>query len=76
MIKNYLAQKGQVGITLNAGWGEASTEADSEAASLFMDFELGFWAKPIFIDGNYPPKMIEGKFRLHKYSMIAQFIQY
>ena len=37
----------------------------NSAAKLFMDFELGFWAKPIFVDGKYPSEMLAAiSFRL------------
>ena len=52
-------QNGQIGITLNTDWSEPETEADRDAADMFMDMELGFWAKPIFVDGQYPEHVVD-----------------
>jgi len=49
-------QKGNCGITLNSGWYEPKQSDDEheKAARLDIDFQLGFWAHPIFVNGNYP----------------------
>ena len=47
----------QVGITLNVNWGEprdASNDDDLIASDNFMQFQLGWYAHPIFVDGKYP----------------------
>ena len=51
------SQGGQVGITLNVNWGEPEDETNPEhleASQRFMDFFLGWYANPIFVDGKYP----------------------
>ena len=51
------SQGGKVGITLNVNWGEPEDETSPEhleASQRFMDFFLGWYANPIFVDGKYP----------------------
>jgi beta-glucosidase/6-phospho-beta-glucosidase/beta-galactosidase len=51
-------QKGKIGITLNSDWGEPvhnSTEA-VQAVKRFMEFNLGWFAEPIY-KGDYPSVM-------------------
>ncbi|XP_052133189.1 myrosinase 1-like, partial [Frankliniella occidentalis] len=56
-------QKGRVGITLNSEWYEpknATGEEDRLAAERAQQFELGWFAHPIFSEtGDYPPAMKE-----------------
>lgn len=49
-------QNGRCGITLNCDWYEPKTDsmADIDAAQQKLDFQLGFWADPIFKTGDYP----------------------
>ena len=50
-------QKGMVSLSVFAGWAEPadpSSVSDQEAVKRAMAFHLDFFAKPIFIDGNYP----------------------
>ncbi|XP_012861043.1 cytosolic beta-glucosidase [Echinops telfairi] len=50
-------QKGMVSIALFAGWlepADPNSLADQEATQRAMAFHLDFFAKPIFIDGDYP----------------------
>merc|ERR1740129_1827762 len=50
---------GQIGITLNADWIEPrkAGDADDEAAAQrFRDFQLGWFADPIYF-GDYPASM-------------------
>ncbi|XP_045690499.1 cytosolic beta-glucosidase-like [Phyllostomus hastatus] len=50
-------QKGTVSLALFAGWVEpadANSVSDQEAAERALAFHLDFFAKPIFVDGNYP----------------------
>ena len=59
------AQKGQIGITLNCDWYEPKSDSDEDqiAAQQQMDFQLGFWADPIYKTGDYPEfikELIEG----------------
>ena len=39
------SQKGQIGITLNSDWSEPENSEHESGANMYMDFELGFWAK-------------------------------
>ncbi|XP_076452948.1 lactase/phlorizin hydrolase-like [Babylonia areolata] len=52
-------QKGQVGITLNLGWSINATSSpeDLEAQDRNLQFELGWFAHPIFVNGDYPDVM-------------------
>lgn len=50
-------QKGMVSLALFCGWVEPadpSSVSDQEAAKRALAFHLDFFAKPIFIDGDYP----------------------
>mmetsp|Transcript_80184 Transcript_80184/g.144784 ORF Transcript_80184/g.144784 Transcript_80184/m.144784 type:complete len:672 (-) Transcript_80184:29-2044(-) len=54
-------QGGQIGIVLNVSFREASNSADDlelRAAQRLLDFELGWFADPIF-KGDYPARMRE-----------------
>jgi len=56
------AQGGKIGITLNINWMEPrdpSDEADVEAGNTLMNFQLGWYAHAIFVDGQYPAVMRE-----------------
>jgi len=56
------AQGGKIGITLNINWMEPrdpSDEADVEASNTLMNFQLGWYAHAIFVDGQYPAVMRE-----------------
>ncbi|XP_013394024.1 lactase-phlorizin hydrolase-like [Lingula anatina] len=53
-------QKGKIGITLNAGWSEPkdpSSLSDQEASQRDMQFQLGWFANAIFVNGDYPDVM-------------------
>ena len=53
-------QNGQIGITLNFDWAQPRDPLDSgdmEASNTFMNFQLGWYAHAIFIDGKYPEVM-------------------
>lgn len=55
-------QNGQVSITLNSDWCEPkdpSQAEDVKAASFYIESTLGWFAHPIYIDGDYPPIMKE-----------------
>lgn len=56
------SQGGRIGITLNSNWFEPADENDEEsvkASDTAMQFELGWFAHPIFSEhGNYPPEMM------------------
>ena len=55
-------QGGQVGITLNIFWAEPEDPNDPlhvEASDTFIQFELGWFAHPIFVNGTYPDVMRE-----------------
>ncbi|KAH1027671.1 hypothetical protein HUJ05_001136 [Dendroctonus ponderosae] len=51
---------GHVGLVINFDWAEAATDssADLEAQERYIEFELGWWANPIFL-GNWPQIMID-----------------
>jgi len=51
---------GKIGITLNCDWAEpfTSSEADKEAAQRYLEFQLAWFADPVFF-GKYPDSMIE-----------------
>jgi len=56
------AQGGKIGITLNINWMEPqdpTNEADLEASNTMMNFQLGWYAHAIFVDGQYPTVMRE-----------------
>ncbi|XP_062389584.1 lactase/phlorizin hydrolase-like [Sardina pilchardus] len=57
---NYRTQQGgRVGIALYSDWAEpaiADNQADIQAAERYLDFMLGWFAHPIFVDGDYPAK--------------------
>ncbi|GFS21925.1 lactase-phlorizin hydrolase [Elysia marginata] len=62
-------QKGQVGIVLNCDWFEPDDPADDshvEAARRGKEFNIGWFAHPIFVDGDYPEVM---KTNLHNISV-------
>ena len=53
---------GRVGVTLNVNWAEpvnATNPADLEAQENDLQFNLGWYAKPILVDGAYPDVMRE-----------------
>lgn len=46
-----------MGIALNSDWAEPKNSAsvqDVEAAERYLNFMLGWFAHPIFVDGDYP----------------------
>ncbi|EWM27607.1 glycosyl hydrolase family 1 [Nannochloropsis gaditana] len=50
---------GKIGITLNCDWGEpfTSSKDDEEAATRFLEFQLAWYADPVFF-GTYPASMV------------------
>lgn len=52
-------QGGKVGIALDSNWAEppssSSKPEDVVAADRYLQFMLGWFAHPIFVDGDYPP---------------------
>lgn len=53
-------QQGQVGIVLNSDWAEPLSpdrSEDLQASERFLHFMLGWFAHPIFVDGDYPPAL-------------------
>lgn len=58
----YIYTVGQFGITLNVGWSEADDPFNSDhlkASERALQFDFGWFAHPIVIDGNYPKVMID-----------------
>uniref|UniRef100_UPI00358E3F32 lactase/phlorizin hydrolase-like isoform X1 n=2 Tax=Myxine glutinosa TaxID=7769 RepID=UPI00358E3F32 len=50
-------QAGKVSIVLNSYWGEPldpNSPMDVEAAQRYVQFSLGWFAHPIYVDGDYP----------------------
>uniref|UniRef100_A0A8C5SSN2 Lactase n=1 Tax=Laticauda laticaudata TaxID=8630 RepID=A0A8C5SSN2_LATLA len=50
-------QQGKVGIVLNSDWAEPrnpGSPQDLKAAERYLQFMLGWFAHPIFINGDYP----------------------
>ena len=47
---------GRISINLNAEWAEPATAspADAAAASRYLDFQVGLYAEPVFLTGDYP----------------------
>ncbi|XP_060945076.1 lactase/phlorizin hydrolase-like [Limanda limanda] len=68
--KYRMKQGGKVGIALNSDWAEPldpSRPEDIVAADRYLQFMLGWFAHPIFVDGDYPATFktqIEEKKRL------------
>ncbi|XP_056245570.1 lactase/phlorizin hydrolase-like [Seriola aureovittata] len=55
--KYRMKQGGKVGIALNSDWAEPmdpSRPEDIAAADRYLQFMLGWFAHPIFVDGDYP----------------------
>ena len=55
--KHRKTQGGKVGIALNSDWAEPkdpSRPEDIAAAERYLQFMLGWFAHPIFVDGDYP----------------------
>ncbi|XP_052799780.1 lactase/phlorizin hydrolase-like isoform X2 [Mya arenaria] len=53
-------QNGRVGITLNVGWSEPFdmfNPDDLEASDRDINFNLGWFAHPIYVNGDYPEVM-------------------
>lgn len=54
------SQKGQVGITLNCEWFDPQNPikvSDIETAERAIQFYIGWFGHPIFVDGDYPEVM-------------------
>jgi lactase-phlorizin hydrolase len=53
---------GRVGITLNVNWMEPEDPSDPnhvEASNIKLQFDFGWFARPILVDGQYPDVMRE-----------------
>ncbi|XP_077866149.1 cytosolic beta-glucosidase-like [Saccoglossus kowalevskii] len=67
-------QGGIVGISLNCDWAEPykrTNPVDVEASNRLLQFFIGWFAHPIFVDGDYPEIMktrIDNKSRLQGYT--------
>lgn len=53
------SQRGKVSIILNAQWGEpkSDAQADKDAADRSLEWWLGWFAHPIFVNGDWPDIM-------------------
>lgn len=54
------SQNGMVGITLNINWAQPKNTSDPahwEASNRAIQFELGWFAHPILLNGDYPQVM-------------------
>nr|BAG71912.1 beta-glucosidase [Corbicula japonica] len=49
--------QGKIGIVLNTDWQKPAAAADTDAATRGMQFSLGWFAQPIFGNGDYPEVM-------------------
>ena len=47
---------GLISINLNAEWAEpaSASPADAAAAARYLDFQIGLYAEPVFLSGDYP----------------------
>lgn len=55
-------QHGKVSLSLHSDWAEPANpylESHSKAANRFLQFEIGWFAEPIFKTGDYPAAMRE-----------------
>lgn len=53
-------QNGKISITLNSDWCEAkdpNNEEDKKAAEMYLESTLGWFAHPLYVDGDYPQVM-------------------
>lgn len=53
-------QQGEIGITLHGNWSEpwdAASDLDQEAAERAREFEIAWFADPIYRTGDYPASM-------------------
>ncbi|XP_075424730.1 cytosolic beta-glucosidase-like isoform X2 [Ascaphus truei] len=63
-------QKGLVSIALDSDWAEPfdpNSTTDKEATERYLSFHLHWFAKPIFIDGDYPEIMKSEIFKKSKH---------
>ena len=61
-LSKHMYLPGQVGITLNINWNQPfnATNADHIQASMTqLQFSGGWFANPIFVNGQYPDVMRE-----------------
>lgn len=52
-------QRGKVSIILNVHWGEpkTNTQADIDAAERSLEWWLGWFAHPVYVNGDWPDIM-------------------
>ena len=52
-------QQGKVSITLNVKWGEPKRDkqADKDAAHRSIEWFLGWFVNPVFVNGDWPDVM-------------------
>lgn len=53
------SQQGKVSLILNVQWGEpkSNTQADKDAAERSLEWWLGWFAHPVFVNGDWPDIM-------------------
>ena len=82
MIKSELLKmiyEGEVGITLNTKWAEPENPEDPEyvaAAERVLQFGLGWFAHPIFINGDYPQVMKDKVSCYTKHDAIIEYYNF
>ncbi|KAJ8416700.1 hypothetical protein AAFF_G00325780 [Aldrovandia affinis] len=68
-------QGGKVGIALNSDWAEpqdsSSPIQEVEAAERYLQFMLGWFAHPIFVDGDYPP-LLKGQIEAKRQECVGE----
>ncbi|XP_070577051.1 cytosolic beta-glucosidase-like [Ptychodera flava] len=75
-------QNGIIGISLNCDWAEPSRSGgvDAEASERMLQFFIGWFAHPIFVNGDYPETMKsriaeKSKMQGYKYSRLPTFTE-
>lgn len=74
-IKHYFNIKGMVGISITSEWGDPvdiTSQKDIEAAERYIQFNLGWFANPIF-NGDYPQVMKDciGKYKIIGWNKVS-----
>ena len=70
-----ISKTGKVGITLNVGWSEPLdmyNPEDLEASERALNFDFGWFAHAIYVNGDYPPIMKENIARKSKIQNLTE----